>query len=69
MTVRRIEMSSLACRKGIWLGGFSVLTASSGAMAFGLFEDHPPCLILLDLSMPAMDGITFSRSTVHFASC
>ena len=43
------------------LEGFSVFTASSGPEAFHLLEQHPPCIILLDLHMPDMDGIMFSR--------
>jgi CheY-like chemotaxis protein len=43
------------------LEGFSVLTAACGPEALRLLEDHPPCIILLDLSMPDMDGIMFSR--------
>lgn len=41
--------------------GFSVFTASSGAEAFDLLEHRSPCIILLDLHMPDMDGIMFSR--------
>jgi CheY-like chemotaxis protein len=43
------------------LEGFSVFTASSGAEALRLIEHHTPCIILLDLGMPDMDGIMFSR--------
>lgn len=43
------------------LEGFSVFTASSGAEAFRLLEHQPPCIILLDLNMPEMDGVMFSR--------
>jgi CheY-like chemotaxis protein len=43
------------------LEGFSVFTASSGPEAFRLLEQHTPCIILLDLSLPDMDGIMFSQ--------
>ena len=43
------------------LEGFSVFIASSGPEAFHVLEQHPPCIILLDLHMPNMDGIMFSR--------
>lgn len=43
------------------LEGFSVFTAAHGSEAFQLLEHHPPCIILLDLNMPDMDGVMFSR--------
>ena len=47
------EMMSLALQ----LAGNGVLTASNGSEALRvLAERPPPCLILLDLMMPVMDG-------------
>jgi CheY-like chemotaxis protein len=43
------------------LDGFSVCTAADGVEAFECLVERRPCLILLDLSMPIMDGITFGR--------
>jgi CheY-like chemotaxis protein len=39
--------------------GFAVLTAGNGAAALAVLDDHTPCVILLDLQMPGMDGRTF----------
>lgn len=38
--------------------GYEVLTASGGREALELFQQHRPQVILLDLHMPEMDGIT-----------
>jgi CheY-like chemotaxis protein len=39
--------------------GYSVATAPNGAAALEQLEDVSPRLILLDLTMPIMDGATF----------
>ena len=42
--------------------GYDVLTAQNGSDALSLARQAPPCLILLDLMMPVMDGIEFRRA-------
>jgi two-component system alkaline phosphatase synthesis response regulator PhoP len=42
--------------------GYEVLTASNGTEALKLNEKHRPQLIILDIMMPAMDGIEACRS-------
>lgn len=39
--------------------GYHVVCAGSGQEALTLMQDLQPCLILLDLMMPAMDGYAF----------
>lgn len=41
--------------------GYEVWTAENGARALEVLAEHtePPCLILLDLMMPVMDGTEF----------
>lgn len=39
--------------------GFTPLQASSGLEGLEILKDHTPDLILLDLRMPVMDGLTF----------
>jgi DNA-binding response OmpR family regulator len=51
--MREIERTALSC------GGHEVLTAHNGAEGLRALEDRRPCLILLDLMMPIMDGLTF----------
>ncbi len=41
--------------------GFNVLTAENGAACLVLASEHRPNLILLDISMPDMDGWTVAR--------
>jgi len=44
-------------------GGFEVVTAKNGRDALALIETGTlPDLILLDVNMPEMDGITFTRT-------
>ncbi len=44
--------------------GYQVSAAASGLDALGILRDkpNPPCLILLDLAMPIMDGWEFRKS-------
>jgi CheY-like chemotaxis protein len=41
--------------------GYRVVTARNGAEALEHLRSEPPCLILLDLMMPVMDGWEFRR--------
>ena len=43
------------------LQGFSVITASNGREALNRLDEVRPCVILLDLMMPVMDGLEFRR--------
>ena len=42
--------------------GYDMLEASDGAEALVLLREHRPCLILLDLMMPGMDGFHFRQA-------
>lgn len=42
--------------------GFDVATAPNGRAALELLPSFRPCLILLDMRMPQMDGWQFSRA-------
>jgi CheY-like chemotaxis protein len=41
--------------------GYVVTTAANGAEALERVQRDAPCLILLDVTMPVMDGPTFAR--------
>lgn len=43
------------------LEGYQVSTAAHGLEALAVMAGAPPCLILLDLMMPVMDGLEFLR--------
>jgi len=45
--------------------GLKVITASDGEEALALARDHHPCLILLDLMMPGMDGFSFREAQLQ----
>jgi len=42
--------------------GYQVLTASDGAEALTVVQQHAPKVILLDMRMPVMDGWQFARA-------
>ena len=44
------------------LAGYATATAANGAEALALVHQEKPDLILLDVSMPVMDGISFLRA-------
>jgi response regulator RpfG family c-di-GMP phosphodiesterase len=49
-------------RKGLQQEGFDVLTAMNGKDALEVLDQNRPDLIISDLNMPVMDGITFCRT-------
>jgi DNA-binding response OmpR family regulator len=51
--IREIERTALGC------AGHDVLTAHNGLAGLQMLERCRPCLILLDLMMPVMDGLSF----------
>jgi CheY-like chemotaxis protein len=46
--------------------GYRVCTAAHGVEALACIAREKPCLILLDLTMPVMDGPTFARQLRAF---
>lgn len=43
-------------REVIEMGGCSVLLAANGVEALAVLRERQPCLVILDLRMPVMDG-------------
>lgn len=41
--------------------GFSTVTATNGVEAIAASQEHSPALILMDISMPVMDGFEATR--------
>ncbi len=52
------EMNRDMLRRRLEKRGFKVLTAEDGAQALHTVKGHPPDLILLDMSLPLVDGWT-----------
>ena len=46
-------------RRMLQKGGWEVAEAENGRLALDMLEETAPCLILLDLMMPEMDGFEF----------
>ena len=51
--MRELERTALTC------SGHEVMLASNGREGLRELEQRKPCVILLDLMMPVMDGLTF----------
>jgi len=49
------------------LEGYRVLTASNGEAALNVMDRETPCLVLLDIKMPDMDGYTICRRIREFS--
>jgi CheY-like chemotaxis protein len=45
--------------------GYQVLEAGDGAEALVVARAHQPCIVLLDLMMPGMDGFQFRESQLQ----
>ena len=48
-------------RRALGLAGFAVEVADGGAQALRMLAEHPPDAVVLDVSMPDVDGITVCR--------
>jgi len=53
-----------------WLDteGYDVRMASNGREALTLLQEEPPCLLLVDLDMPVMDGAELRREQLRLTS-
>jgi CheY-like chemotaxis protein len=48
-------------RDALELDGYRVVAAEDGAAGLAALDETAPCLILLDMRMPVLDGWAFSR--------
>jgi DNA-binding NtrC family response regulator len=53
--MRELERTALQC------GGFDVMVAGNGREGLETLQQRRPCVILLDLMMPVMDGLSFLK--------
>ena len=54
--------------RNLQLEGYEVLAASDGQQALELIENHAPDLVLLDVTMPRMDGFTVCQRVRAFSA-
>ena len=61
LVVEDFEDSRFSLSKLLEIEGYEVLEASDGAQAVELALDERPDLILMDLSLPVIDGLSATR--------
>jgi CheY-like chemotaxis protein len=65
MSIILVVDDAVLCREAVSrlleYEGFTVLRANHGHDAWAMMYHHAPDLVLLDLKMPEMDGVTFLR--------
>jgi CheY-like chemotaxis protein len=62
LLVEDFEDSRVSLSKLLQLEGYVVLEATNGAQAIDLAAREKPDLILMDLSLPVVDGLTATRA-------
>jgi len=55
------QMNKILVREILTLNGYGILEASSGTEALKILSVQKPDLILMDLHLPEMDGVTATR--------
>ena len=55
------ELNRFVARKLLERWGFATITAVDGQEALDAWKQHRPCLVLMDVQMPIMDGIEATR--------
>ena len=61
LVVEDFEDSRFMMRRLLELAGYSVVEASDGEQAVALALEKQPALILMDLSLPKLDGLAATR--------
>lgn len=51
----------MRCSKLLTENGYKVIEAENGLQAIQLYQQHKPDAVLLDITMPEMDGLTALR--------
>lgn len=55
------QMNKILVREILTLNGYAIIEASSGTEALKVLSTQKPDLILMDLHLPEMDGVTATR--------
>ncbi|MCH7594417.1 MAG: response regulator, partial [Chloroflexi bacterium] len=58
MVVDDAAFMRMRCRKLLTQSGYDVLEANTGAQAVEVYKECRPDMVLLDITMPDMDGLT-----------
>jgi|SRR5262252_4051581 len=61
LVVEDFEDSRFMMRRLLEMAGYQVLEASDGEQAVRIAVEHRPALILMDLSLPKLDGLAATR--------
>ena len=56
------EMIRAVVRDALEYDGYRVVTAEDGAAGLAALDEIEPCVVLLDMRMPVLDGWGFSRA-------
>ena len=60
--------SRLNCKKALKPTGYDVVEAENGTQAVELFQSTGPDAVLLDITMPGMDGLTALKKILEIDS-
>ncbi len=56
----------MRCKKLLSQSGFEVIEAATGAQAVEVYKEDRPDVVLLDITMPDMDGLTALKELKKF---
>jgi len=65
LLVEDFEDSRFMMRKLLEMAGYKVVEASDGEQAVAVAVQQKPALILMDLSLPKLDGLAATRQIRH----
>ena len=54
----------MRCKKLLTRSGYEVIEAATGSQAVEMYQAEKPDLVLLDITMPDMDGLTALREII-----
>lgn len=60
------KFSRLNCIKALKSTGYDIVEADTGTQAVELFQSSRPDAVLLDITMPGMDGISALKKILEF---
>ncbi len=58
LVVDDAQFMRMRCARLLTENGFEVVEAENGAQAIQVYQQHKPDVVLMDITMPEMDGLT-----------